>query len=364
MTTLTTVAEPPVIMRDDQGLADVVDLFAGPGGWDLAARMLGLVDPLGFEMDETACQTRCAARLRTVRCDVSQMVTLRRLLGLIGSPPCTMYSKSGWRVAAYLLSELCELIRDWFAGRDGAGRITAMIATLEEVHWRPLPVMTVTALAEARQTAAMSAALVAEPARFIRAGMPRWVALEQVPSVLPLWELYAAEMRALGYSVWTGVLDAASYGLGQDRKRAVLIASLDRLVSCPLPSHGPAGQMFVQRQRSMASVIGWGATHRPSPTVTAGGIKSGGAEPFGSGARKILAREMAAGRWIPNPRNPLLMRPSPEECARLQGFPEDYPFAGLDGRRSQQAGNAVPPPFGAAILAEATGLPRPPVEEP
>jgi len=31
-------------------MGSVVDLFAGPGGWDLAARELGL-DPIGLEWD-------------------------------------------------------------------------------------------------------------------------------------------------------------------------------------------------------------------------------------------------------------------------------------------------------------------------
>ena len=37
-----------------------LDLFAGPGGWDMGAAALGL-DPLGIEWDEAACATRKAA---------------------------------------------------------------------------------------------------------------------------------------------------------------------------------------------------------------------------------------------------------------------------------------------------------------
>lgn len=32
---------------------NAVDLFAGPGGWDVGARELGL-DPLGIELDDAA----------------------------------------------------------------------------------------------------------------------------------------------------------------------------------------------------------------------------------------------------------------------------------------------------------------------
>ena len=45
---------------------DYVDLFAGPGGWDAAARALGL-DGVGIELDPSACETRRAAGLRTVQ---------------------------------------------------------------------------------------------------------------------------------------------------------------------------------------------------------------------------------------------------------------------------------------------------------
>ena len=45
---------------------NVVDLFAGMGGWDLAARQLD-VDPLGIEHNPDACATREAAGLATLQ---------------------------------------------------------------------------------------------------------------------------------------------------------------------------------------------------------------------------------------------------------------------------------------------------------
>lgn len=52
--------------------SDALDLFAGPGGWDCGARDLG-IDPLGIELDPTACATREAAGLRTLCGDVAQL---------------------------------------------------------------------------------------------------------------------------------------------------------------------------------------------------------------------------------------------------------------------------------------------------
>lgn len=341
-------------------LDPVIDLFAGPGGWEIAARTLG-IQAAGFELDAIACDTRRRVGLTTVQCDVSRMAAPSRLRGLTGSPPCVIYSRAGWQLASYLGGRIAALIRDRFAGRDDDGT-DAIVEVLTDACWMPQPVMTTSALTEARRHAAVSAALVTEPARFIRAGTPRWIALEQVPPVQPLWDIYAQQMRDRRYSVWTGILNAADYGLGQIRRRAVLIASLDRAVSCPPPTHyDPARgrQLFGQPWRSMADVLGWGCTHRPSPTVTAGGIKSGGPEPFGHAARRGLATERDAGRWIPKSGVDALLqtvpRPTPEECARLQGFPDKYPFAGNTGLRGQQAGNAVPPPLARHILAMATG---------
>lgn len=52
--------------------SDCIDLFAGPGGWDVGARDLG-IDPLGVEYDDNACATRNAAGLRTLQGDVSAL---------------------------------------------------------------------------------------------------------------------------------------------------------------------------------------------------------------------------------------------------------------------------------------------------
>ena len=47
----------------------IVDLFAGPGGLDVAAEKLG-IPTVGVEWDTSACETRRAAGLETVEGDV------------------------------------------------------------------------------------------------------------------------------------------------------------------------------------------------------------------------------------------------------------------------------------------------------
>lgn len=47
----------------------IIDLFAGPGGWDAGVTALG-VKVTGIERDHAACETRRAAGLATVEGDV------------------------------------------------------------------------------------------------------------------------------------------------------------------------------------------------------------------------------------------------------------------------------------------------------
>src|SRR5690606_11865574 len=69
----------------------ILDLFAGPGGWDEGLRSIGITDVIGMEWDAAACATRAAAGHKTVRCDVSQYPPapfVGKVRGLIASPPC------------------------------------------------------------------------------------------------------------------------------------------------------------------------------------------------------------------------------------------------------------------------------------
>lgn len=312
--------------------------------------MIGLPDPVGIEFDDAACATRAAAGLRTIQADVSRFPVAQlagKVRGMTGSPPCIVFSGAGSRAGVLLLDLLTEMIRDQFAGRHTLAALRRSMAKellasgwldgppprpvptewlarrqaglrkhlqdrrhmtragrLRAVYSRPRGYFT-RAERQARIWAAVrSASLVAEPARFIAACWPEWIALEQVPEVLPLWRVYATELRARGYHVWTGVLNAADYGVPQTRRRAILIASRTRRVTCPPPTHyDPRGGMalFGDPWVSMAEALNFGATELPAPAVTAGGARTGGAEPFGHRSRDMLATEQAAGRWVVDP---------------------------------------------------------------
>jgi len=240
----------------------VLGPFGGPGGWPEGARRLGIRE-VGIELDATACATRRTAGHRTIRADVAAFPVEQlagKTWGQTHSPPCVVFSAAGNRAGNAVTAILAEGIRDALAGRKTrALRRREMAHALRCSTWggdtpglrcdqipgsdwlwdrdkqdswkRALvarrgtrPGLMRTSTSSGRhptraqrsakiQAAVRSASLVIEPARFIAAGKPEWTAMEQVPSVLPLWKVYAEELEKLGYSAWHGILNAADYGI-------------------------------------------------------------------------------------------------------------------------------------------------------
>jgi DNA (cytosine-5)-methyltransferase 1 len=264
----------------------ILDTFAGPGGGSLALRMLSPelhATELGIEWDKAACLTRRAAGHRTVRADVSTLVLepmVGKVTGYIGSPPCQAWSKAGKGL-----------------GLKDQPRIFAHLALIERAgRWVDYPR---DGWHDPRSP------LVLEVLRAVLTLRPRWVACEQVPDVLGFWQACARLLRQHGYSATAFVLSAEEYGVPQTRQRAFLIASLDRRVSPPAPTHraydprlGAASRYSDQASLfgdellpwvSMADALGWGYEDRPSVTVMGGGTETGGAEPYGPRERRRLA---------------------------------------------------------------------------
>lgn len=317
----------------------ILDLFSGPGGWSHALTVLGRRD-VGLEWDEWACKTRAAAGQLTIRTDVAAYPVqpfLRKTVGLIASPPCQAWSTAGKRLGLVDQPLVHQAVADLAAGRDTRAAV----------------------LAACRDERSL---LAAEPMRYLHAlntvGEPEWVAMEEVPDVLPLWRQYAAILRRWDFSVWTGILNAADYGIPQTRKRAILLGSRVRTAQPPPPTHahvaepqslfGPGRAQWV----SMAQALGWGATDRPVPTVCAGGGPGGGPEPFPSGSRKTLSDARDRGTWTPRPNagGPHSLREEAARAARHDGpmattpaatFPADAAHRWSWSLRSNNQANAT-----------------------
>ncbi|WP_328632061.1 DNA cytosine methyltransferase [Streptomyces sp. NBC_00356] len=318
----------------------IVHGFAGIG-WSEA--LPKGANEIGLELDAAACRTRVGAGHKTVRCDVTQYPTWvfkGKDVEKVDSPPCPGFGKSGKKLGLLDLPRVHQAIEDLSRGKDTRAAIGAACLDQRSI-------------------------LTAEPMRWHYDLQPRWICMEQVPSVLVVWQQYADILRRWGYSAAAGILDAADYGLGQTRKRAVLIASREQDAQLPAPTHGGLGQ---PAHRSMADTIGWGYTQRPAPSVTGGGTYTGGAEPFGNGTRQAMRKAIGTADWLARDiplRKPTAkelaegiepqpnLRPTVYESAALQGFRPGLVFHGRAGEQHLIVGNAVPPPLAQAVLTAA-----------
>ncbi|WP_326730107.1 DNA cytosine methyltransferase [Streptomyces phaeochromogenes] len=382
----------------------VLDLFAGPGGLDVAGHALD-IPSLGIEWDKSACLTRYAAGLDTLHADVS---AVRRaafeslppeINVLAGGPPCQTYSVAGHGAGRKNLNKVKEYIERLTAGESDEA-IDEDLKTLSDPR----------------------TALVLEPLRYAiqatrspnREKRPYDViVLEQVPAVEELWHHYAKVLRGTGlpdgtkYKVVVGLLDTETYGVPQKRSRAVLIARREGLEapSLPVPTHR-SYEAREWNRRNEDDQAATGQAHQPTldegaapgteerrktgdkdlqPWRSMGDVL---ADPVGTHpgrATPFLVRSNYGSSGIPgrrgvrSDRQPAFTvtgrisrfvvfqhldanivyegaRFSMNEAGMLQSFPPDYPWSGK--AQSQQVGNAVPPLFGAHLLSAALGLPQ------
>lgn len=212
----------------------IIENAAGPGGWDTGAALLDLPEIRGYEWDKAACQTARAAGFDRVQMDMTRVTNDELLalaaacVGLITSPPCQAWSRAGaggaktdgQRILDHL--QACIDADRWIEYRDFSEAVFDLFGEPDVDH---------STWADPRS------ALVLEAVRWALHLDPEWIVAEQVPDVLPFWELWATWLRAKGYHVWTGVLSSERYGVPQTRKRAILIASKTHEVHEPAPTH-------------------------------------------------------------------------------------------------------------------------------
>jgi DNA (cytosine-5)-methyltransferase 1 len=375
----------------------VLDLFAGPGGLDVAAHVLE-VPSLGIEWDRSACLTRYAAGLDTLHADVS---AVRRdafeslppeINVLAGGPPCQTYSVAGSGAGRKALEEVKGYIEQLVAG-DADEKIDEKLKKLSDPR----------------------TALVLEPLRYAiqatrspnRGNRPYDViVLEQVPAVEALWHHYARVLKNIGlpdgtkYQVKVKVLDTETYGVPQTRSRAVLIARREglgepflpeqthrayeakewssRIGRVPAQAHQatlddvsttePVTRKERDDEREQWVSMGSALPDRTKPFLVRSNYGSSG----NPGRRGVRTDQQPAttvtgriSRFVVfepvDEKTPDIVCEGPRfsmnEAGILQSFPPDYPWSGT--AKAQQVGNAVPPLFGAHLLSAALGLPAP-----
>ncbi len=355
----------------------VVDLFAGAGGFGIAAEMAGLQTRLSVEIDPVACRTlkqNASSYHQVMDSDVTLLsgVDLRRGAGLakadplvvVGGAPCQPFSKAAYWVEA---------------GEDAAWRRDRANGVI-----RPRPAAPEEARSDSRRT------LVEHFIRLVQESGADAFVFENVSAIQhprnrPMLEGLIREAEAAGYMTTLVKALASDFGVAQHRERVFVLGSRYKKPLAPTPTHDGRGL---------------GATAGLLPATTVKEV----CRPYRS-SRFFEPEEVVTGRWAshlseippgwnykfhtawaghPSPTfiteqrfwNFLLVldpdkpswtipaSPGPwvgpfhwehrrlrtPELAAIQGFPANYSFAGSKRDRVRQIGNAVPPPLAAPMV--------------
>lgn len=296
---------------------NVIDLFAGAGGFSTGAAMAGARVVWAANHWPTAVQWHAANHPETVHaCQDLQQADFREAPAhdiLLASPACQGHSRA----------------RGAEKPHHDALRSTAWaVVTCAEVH---------------RPTAAV---------------------IENVPEFAE-WALYpawCAAMHALGYALAPMVIDAADHGVPQHRRRLFVVATLSKH---PITLNLPSREMAAASQVIDFTAGRWSDVRKPgrSPRTLArieAGRRTHGerfvAPYYGSGSGETgrsLARPLGTittrDRWavIDGERMRML---TADECRAAMGFPAGYLLPSTHKDAVHLLGNAVCPPVARDII--------------
>lgn len=347
-------------MTETKGVA--ISLFSGAGGLDLGAEMAGYDVVAAVERDRDAAFTmeKNFDRLfaPVIQADITDTPTREMLrhagLGasgrpdlLIGGPPCTPFSKSGF----------------W-------------------LEWK-------------RKGKDPDASLLQEYTRVLAEAKPRHFVLENVYALTynnrasrPAFDRLQKEIVAAGYSYQYKVLNAADYGVPQARPRLFVVGAAkgEPLPELPGPTHGGKWERRSTGSSARAHVTAGealaGLVSEPEPGETVGGSWGHLLNDIPPGENYL---HYTAERGHPNPQftwrsrywsfllkldpdkpSPTIQaQPGPNvgpfhwenrrlrvpELKRLFTFPDSFEFVGSRASVQAQIGNSVPPLLAKQVLS-------------
>ena len=363
---------------------EIWSFFSGAMGLDLGLERAGLEITLAVEKDPTFCRTirRNRPSLPLMERDVRTLRAehLRKERGwddevllFVGGPPCQSFSSGGKRIGlrdprGNLIYEYLRLIQEiqprYFIFENVANITTAAlkhrpIAERPGKHW--------------------SLKRYSDPGVNGSGDAPPLASDEQASSAI---RKILKDIESLSYQTVFSILDAADFGAPQHRLRFLMIGCRDHPPpELPTPTYGLANGLkpyvtvrdaiadllsspgahsqYTDRVRRFFALVPPGGNWRSLPTELqeealgrayhSGGGKTGFYRrlAWDEPAPTITGRANRKGSALCHPAQdrPLAVR----ECARLQGFPDDWEFCGSMNAQYQQVGNAVPLALGEAV---------------
>ncbi|MGW5424337.1 DNA cytosine methyltransferase [Streptomyces sp. NPDC003943] len=214
----------------------------------------------------------------------------------------------------------------------------------------------------------------------VHAIQPRALLLENLPALAEsrayagIRDFVEAELTHLGYRLRWFVLNAADFGVPQERRQGVLVALKEQWFhdfAPPVPTvsaHVPVGHVLLpsMKARGWPQAEAWASqASAVAPTLVGGSENRGGADLGPSGTKRAWARmgvnagsladEVPGPEYVwPRSDDPAhMVKITVDQAALLQSFPPEWRITGRKTSRYRQIGHATPPPvareLGAAV---------------